>query len=247
MRLLLAVIAFAVLAGCKSTPKAELPAPVPAPKAPDLTAVGSTLDVIDSRVAAAVTIAREANTAGKPAVVESELSVASSFLPKPTEGDLAYARQRSEKATPADYERQRAKAAEKQKAAEQAWTNLEAQVAASKAALLARDKRIEELTAEVQRIKAEASKNVWTLLGAGLFACGALTSTFLGPRLGVPLLACAALAGSVPFIYDSPAFMYVAIGTAAIAAGLCLWWLFDKIKDAVNAKPSDDVAPEKKD
>jgi len=216
-----------------------LPAAIPAAKAPDLSAVGSTLDVIDSRVAAAVTVAREANTAGKPAVVESELSVASSFLPKATEGDLAYARQRSEKASPADYERQRAKAAEKQKAAEQAWQTLEAQVAASKAALAARDKRIEELTAEVQRIKTEASKNVWTLLGAGLFACGALTTAFLGPRLGVPLLACAALAGSVPFIYDHPAFMWVAIGTAAIVSGLCLWWLADKIKDAVN-KPSDD-------
>ena len=248
MRLLL-VIALTALTGCSVFRKQAEPllAAVPAPKAPDLTAVGSTLDVIDSRVAAAVTVAREANTAGKPAVVESELSVASSFLPKPTEGDLAYARQRSEKATPADYERQRAKAAEKQKAAEQAWQNLEAQVAASKAALAARDKRIEELTADVQRIKAEASKNVWTLLGAGLFACGALTTAFLGPRLGVPLLACAALAGSVPFIYDHPAFMWVAIGTAAIAAGLSLWWLFDKVSDAVNAKPSDDVSPEKED
>ena len=87
---------------------------MPGPKGIDLGKVGSQLDVIDSRVAAAVTVAREANTAGKPTVVESELSVASSFLPKPTEGDLAYARQRSEKATPADYEAQRKKAAEKQ-------------------------------------------------------------------------------------------------------------------------------------
>lgn len=239
MRLLLVI--GLLMAGC-SSPKAPLPEAVPAPKAPDLTAVGSTLDVIDSRVAAAVTVAREANTAGKPAVVESELSVASSFLPKPTEGDLAYARQRSEKATPADYEKQRAKAAEKQKAAEQAWATLEAQVAASKAALAARDKRIAELAEEIQRTKAEASKNIWTLLGAGLFACGALTTAFLGPRLGVPLLACAALAGSVPFIYDHPAFMYVAIGTAAIASGLCLWWLADKVKDATQDTPPPDDA-----
>lgn len=239
MRLLLVI--GLLMAGC-SSPKAPLPEAVPAPKAPDLTAVGSTLDVIDSRVAAAVTVAREANTAGKPTVVESELSVAQSFLPKPTEGDLAYARQRSEKATPADYEKQRAKAAEKQKAAEQAWATLEAQVAASKAALAARDKRIAELAEEIQRTKAEASKNIWTLLGAGLFACGALTTAFLGPRLGVPLLACAALAGSVPFIYDHPAFMWVAIGTAAIAAGLCLWWLADKVKDATRDTPPPDDA-----
>ena len=145
MRTLL-VIALVALAGCKSKPsEAPLPPAVATPKEVALTSVGSTLDVIDSRVAAAVTIAREANTAGKPTVVEEELSVASSFLPKPTEGDLAYARQRSEKASPADYERQRVKAAEKQKLAEAAWADLEKQVAANKAALAARDKRIEEL------------------------------------------------------------------------------------------------------
>jgi len=103
----LLVIALVALAGCKSKPsEAPLPPAVATPKEVALTSVGSTLDVIDSRVAAAVTIAREANTAGKPTVVEEELSVASSFLPKPTEGDLAYARQRSEKAPPPDQEAQ---------------------------------------------------------------------------------------------------------------------------------------------
>ena len=244
MRLLL-VIALVALAGCKSTPKPELPAAVPAPKAPDLTAVGSTLDVIDSRVAAAVTVAREANTAGKPAVVESELSVAASFLPKAAEGDLAHARQRSEKATPADYERQRAKAAEKQKAAEAAWQTLEAQVAASKAALAARDKRIEELTAEVDRIKKDAMSQTWTLVGAGLAVIGALTTTFMGPRIGIPLLLCGAFCGSVPFIIDSPWFEYAAGATLVISCGLGLWWLADKVRDSVNKpNPSDDVPPQ---
>jgi len=243
---LLLVIALTALTGCSLFgPKKPDPLPeaVPAPKAPDLSAVGSTLDVIDSRVAAAVTIAREANTAGKPSVVEEELSVASSFLPKPTEGDLAYARQRSEKATPADYEKQRAKAAEKQKAAEQAWTTLEAQVAASKAALLARDKRIEELTQEVVRVKKEASNNVWTLVGAGLAVIGALTTAFMGPRIGIPLLLCGAFCGAVPFIIDSPYFEYVAGGTLLVSAGLGLWWLADKVRDSVN-KPNDDVPPQ---
>ena len=244
MRLLL-VIAITALTGCSLFgPKKPDPLPeaVPAPKAPDLTAVGSTLDVIDSRVAAAVTVAREANTAGKPTVVESELSVASSFLPKPTEGDLAYARQRSEKATPADYEKQRAKAAEKQKAAEQAWQTLEAQVAASKAALVARDKRIADLTAEVDRVKKEQSAQTWTLVGAGLAVIGALTTAFMGPRIGIPLLLCGAFCGSVPFIIDSPYFEYVAGGTLLVSSGLGLWWLADKVRDSVN-KPSDDDVP----
>jgi hypothetical protein len=244
---LLLVIAALALTGCSlfgpKKPADALPEAVPAPNAPDLSAVGSTLDVIDSRVAAAVTIAREANTAGKPSVVEEELSVAASFLPKATEGDLAYARQRSEKATPADYERQRAKAAEKQKAAEQAWTTLEAQVAASKAALVARDKRIEELTAEIDRIKKDAMSQTWTLVGAGLAVIGALTTAFMGPRIGIPLLLCGAFCGSVPFIIDSPYFEYIAGGTLLICSGLGLWWLADKVRDSVN-KPHDDVPPQ---
>jgi hypothetical protein len=243
MRLLL-VIALVALAGCKSKPAAELPPAVPAPKAVGLDTVGTKLDVIDSRVAAAVTVAREANNAGKPAVVESELSVAGSFLPKPTEGDLAFARQRSEKATPAEYERQRLKAAEKQKAAEAAWADLEKQVAANKAALAARDARIAELAAEVERVKKDASAQTWTLVGAGLAVTGALCVAFLGPRIGLPLLLCGAFCGSVPFIIDSPWFEYAAGATLVISCGLGLWWLADKVRDSVNKTPPADEPPQ---
>jgi hypothetical protein len=191
-----------------------------------------------------VTVAREANNAGKPAVVESELSVAGSFLPKPTEGDLAFARQRSEKATPAEYERQRLKAAEKQKAAEAAWADLEKQVAANKAALAARDARIAELAAEVERVKKDASAQTWTLVGAGLAVIGALTTAFMGPRIGLPLLLCGAFCGSVPFIIDSPWFEYAAGATLVISCGLGLWWLADKVRDSVNkTPPADEQAP----
>ncbi len=242
MRLLL-VIALVALAGCKSKP-AELPPAVATPKEVALTSVGSTLDVIDSRVAAAVAVAREANTAGKPAVVESELSVAGSFLPKATEGDLAYARQRSEKASPADYERQRMKAAEKQKVAEAAWADLEKQVAANKAALAARDARIVELVAEVERVKKDASAQTWTLVGAGLAVIGALTTAFMGPRIGLPLLLCGAFCGSVPFIIDSPWFEYAAGATLVISCGLGLWWLADRVRDSVNKPSPTDVPPQ---
>jgi hypothetical protein len=169
--------------------------------------------------------------------------VAGSFLPKATEGDLAYARQRSEKASPADYERKRAKAAEKQKAAEAAWSDLEKQVAANKAALSARDARIVELQAEVERVKKDASSQTWTLVGAGLAVVGALTTAFMGPRIGLPLLLCGAFCGSVPFIIDSPWFEYAAGATLVISCGLGLWWLADKVRDSVN-KPNDDVPPQ---
>lgn len=236
------VIALVALAGCKSKPTdAPLPAAVATPKEVALTSVGSTLDVIDSRVAAAVTIAREANTAGKPTVVEEELSVASSFLPKPTEGDLAYARQRSEKATPADYEAQRKKAAEKQKAAEAAWADLEKQVAANKAALAARDARIVELAAEVERVKKDKAAQLWTMAGIGVAVVGALATAFASPKAGVPLLLCGGAIGAFPFVIDSPWFGWIAGAFAAVLAVLGIWVAYDAARDKVHE--SDEQAP----
>jgi hypothetical protein len=242
---LLLVIALVALAGCKSKPAdAPLPPAVATPKEVALTSVGSTLDVIDSRVAAAVAVAREANTAGKPAVVESELSVAGSFLPKATEGDLAYARQRSEKASPADYERQRAKAAEKQKAAEAAWADLEKQVAANKAALAARDARIVELAAEVERVKKDKAAQLWTMAGVGVAVVGALATAFASPKAGVPLLLCGGAIGAFPFAVDSPWFAWIAGAFAAVLAVLGIWVAWDAARDRVNAQPSKDEPPQ---
>ena len=245
MRLLL-VIALAALTGCSLFRSS--PTDVPLPKQPDapttpsvVQTLGKDLDKTDHRVAASL-VAIERN-ADKPKVVVAESRLAQSYLPAPPEADVAFSMARAAKADPVDYAKQMAFGRQLATAVTKAWEKLEADQAEAKRVSGLKDARIVELQAEVERVKADASKNIWSLLGAGLFACGALTTAFLGPRLGVPLLACAALAGSVPFIYDSPAFMWVAIGTAAIASGLCLWWLADKIKDAVN-KPSDDVPPQ---
>ena len=233
MRSLLAIITLLALSGCRTSPE-KLPDAVPAPKGIDLDKVGTQLDVIDSRVAAAVIVAREANTAGKPAVVDSELSVAQSFLPKPSEGDVAFARQRSEKATPAEYEAQRKKAAEKQAEAEKAWSVLSKQVEDNKAALAARDKRITELTTEVERVKKDAASNLWTMAGVGIAVVGALATAFTGPRIGIPLLACGAAIGAFPFVVDSPYFTYIVVGSLGCAALLGLWVLWDKARDKVH-------------
>ena len=245
MRLSL-VIALAALTGCSLLRKS--PTDVPLPKQPDapttpsvVQTLGKDLDKTDHRVASAL-VAIERN-ADKPKVVVAESRLAQSYLPAPPEADVAFSMARAAKADPVDYARQMAFGRQLATAVTKAWEKLEADQAEAKRVSGLKDARIVEMQAEVERVKADASKNIWTLLGAGLFACGALTTAFLGPRLGVPLLACAALAGSVPFIYDSPAFMWVAIGTAAIASGLCLWWLFDKIKDAVNKPSNDEQAP----
>jgi hypothetical protein len=238
MRLLL-VIALVALAGCTRKPTLEpLPVQPPAPTKPDVVqTLGKDLDKTDHRVASAL-VAIERN-ADKPKVVVAESRLAQSYLPAPPEADVAFAMARATKADPVDYQKQMAFGRQLATAVTKAWEKLETQQAEALRVSQLKDKRIEDLTKEVERVKAEASKNIWSLLGAGLFAVGALTTAFLGPRLGVPLLACAALAGSVPFIYDSPAFMWVAIGTAAIASGLCLWWLWDKVHDAVQDKKDE--------
>jgi hypothetical protein len=236
---LLLVIALAALAGCKSKPTLEpLPVQPDAPTKPDVVqTLGKDLDKTDHRVASAL-VAIERN-ADKPKVVVAESRLAQSYLPAPPEADVAFAMARATKADPVDYAKQMAFGRQLATAVTKAWEKLETQQAEALRVSQLKDARIVELTKEVERVKAEASKNIWSLLGAGLFAVGALTTAFLGPRLGVPLLACAALAGSVPFIYDSPAFMWVAIGTAAIASGLCLWWLWDKVHDAVQDKKDE--------
>jgi hypothetical protein len=242
MRLLL-VIALVALAGCTRKPTLEpLPVQPPAPTKPDVVqTLGKDLDKTDHRVASAL-VAIERN-ADKPKVVVAESRLAQSYLPAPPPADIAFAEARAAKAgTPqgdVDYAKQMAFGRQLATAVTKAWEKLETQQAEALRVSQLKDARIVELTKEVERVKAEASKNIWSLLGAGLFAVGALTTAFLGPRLGVPLLACAALAGSVPFIYDSPAFMWVAIGTAAIASGLCLWWLWDKVSDAVQDKKDE--------
>jgi len=232
MRLILVITA--LLTGCATAPAPKLDAPVPAPAAVDLEKVGQGIDSTAARVAAAVVVARELNKAGQPAKVDAELSVAAAFLPFPGDGDLAVARQRSATATPAEYNAQLQKAQEKQKAMDAAWRTLESQAAASKKAVTDRDARITDLTAELDRARKDASESIWTITGAALAVIGALCTAFVGPRIGIPILFCGAFAGAVPFIIESPWFGWLAIGTAATAAGLGIWWLYDRVRDDVN-------------
>jgi hypothetical protein len=108
-----------------------------------------------------------------------------------------------------------------------------------------KDARIKELQAEVERVKKDASAQTWTLVGAGLAVVGALTTAFMGPRIGLPLLLCGGFCGSVPFIIDSPWFEYAAGATLVISCGLGLWWLADKVRDSINKSnpPTDEQAP----
>jgi len=244
MRLLL-VIAVLALTGCSLFRKGDaepLPVQPPGPTKPDVVAtLGKDLDKTDHRVASAL-VAIERN-ADKPKVVVAESRLAQSYLPAPPEADVAFAMARATKADPVDYAKQMAFGRQLATAVTKAWEKLETQQAEALRVSQLKDARIVELTKEVERVKKDASAQTWTLVGAGLAVVGALTTAFMGPRIGLPLLLCGAFCGSVPFIIDSPYFEYIAAGTLLVCSGLGLWWLADKVRDSVN-KPSDDVPPQ---
>jgi hypothetical protein len=252
---LLLVIAVLALTGCSLFRKGDalppLPVQPPAPTKPDVVqTLGKDLDKTDHRVASAL-VAIERN-ADKPKVVVAESRLAQSYLPQPPEADVAFALARAGKAgTPQgdiDYAKQMAFGRQLATAVTKAWEKLEAQQAEALRVSQLKDARIVELTKEVERVKKDASAQTWTLVGAGLAVVGALTTAFMGPRIGLPLLLCGAFCGSVPFIIDSPWFEYAAGATLVISCGLGLWWLADKVRDSVN-KPAADQngTPEKED
>jgi hypothetical protein len=240
---LLLVIALVALAGCTRKPTLEpLPVQPPAPTKPDVVqTLGKDLDKTDHRVASAL-VAIERN-ADKPKVVVAESRLAQSYLPAPPEADVAFAMARATKADPVDYQKQMAFGRQLATAVTKAWEKLETQQAEALRVSQLKDARIVELTKEVERVKKDASAQTWTLVGAGLAVVGALTTAFMGPRIGLPLLLCGAFCGSVPFIIDSPWFEYAAGGTLVISCGLGLWWLADRVKDSVN-KPNDEPPKE---
>jgi hypothetical protein len=234
---LLLVIALAALAGCTRKPTLEpLPVQPPAPTKPDVVqTLGKDLDKTDHRVASAL-VAIERN-ADKPKVVVAESRLAQSYLPAPPEADVAFAMARATKADPVDYQKQMAFGRQLATAVTKAWEKLETQQAEALRVSQLKDARIVELQKEVEAVRKEASRNIWTLAGAGLAVLGAVTTAFAGPRIGLPLLACGAAMGAFPFVVESPHWDLIVTVTLSLGACLLIWVAWDYARDRVNAKP----------
>ena len=234
MRLLLVISL--LMAGCAAS-KAPLPEQPNAPTSEGIVAtVGKQWDQADQKVAASVAIARE--NADKPEVVRSETSVALSFLPSPEAGELALARARAAKADQKDYAEAVAFGKKLLAQIDANWAKVEADNREALRVSQLKDARIKELTAEVERVKKEASANLWTMAGVGIAVIGAIAMAFTGPKVGVPLLLSGAAIGAFPFIVESEYFSYVVGISLALAAGLGIWYLYDRVSDKVHE--SDD-------
>ena len=213
----------------------------PLPKQPDaptdtaiVQAVGKDWDKIDQKVAASITIARE--MADKPDVVRGETTVALSFLPPASPEELALARQRAN--NPADQKAYGDAVAFGKKLLAKIdadWAKVEAANVEALRVSQLKDARIAELTKAVEQAKKEAAANLWTLAGIAVAVLGAAAMVFTGPRIGGTLLACGAAIGAFPFVVESEYFSYIAGGTLALAAGLGIYWLWDRVRDSANA------------
>jgi hypothetical protein len=238
MRLLL-VIAVLALTGCSLFRKGDaepLPVQPPGPTKPDVVAtLGKDLDKTDHRVASAL-VAIERN-ADKPKVVVAESRLAQSYLPAPPESDVAFAMARATKADPIDYARQMAFGRQLATSVTKAWEKLETQQAEALRVSQLKDARIVELTKEVEAVRKEGSRNLWSMAGVAVAVAGALAFAFTGPRIGLPLMACGAAMGAFPFVVESPHWDLIVTVTLSLGACLLIWVAWDYARDRVNAKP----------
>ncbi len=222
-----------LMAGCAAS-KPPLPVQPDAPTSEAVvTTIGKEWDKADQKVAAAISIARE--NADKPAVVRGETAVALSFLPAPEAGELALARARAAK--PEDQKAYGDAVAYGKKllaSIDANWAKVEADQKEALRVSQLKDRRIEELTAEVERVKKDAAASLWTMAGVGCALIGALAMAFISPKVGISLLASAAAIGAFPYVVDSEYFTIIAGCTLALAAAIGLWVIWDKARDQVH-------------
>lgn len=199
---LLAAIALLALAGCATTKQESHPVS-PAERVSDKT------DLVQSRAAAAVSVARVANEKGQPKVVEAELSVAAQYLPRPTPSDLEFAQKRAGKADKSTYAQALEVADKHQRELTQLRQDAAAQVAAAKA----------EGRAKIETLKAEYEAGRQNLITIALLAIGGsgIAAGIAGLWLGfskanaaASILVGGAVVAAVRF-FDSPWFGWVAV------------------------------------
>ena len=228
------------LVGCSTLSEPPLPKQPDAPTAPAIVQiVGDQQDKADGRVAAAVAVARE--NATRPEVVKAETGVALSYLPNPSEGDLAVARARAAKSDQKDYAEAVAYGKKLLASIDTNWAKMEADTAEAKRVSQLKDTRIVELQKEIVRVKQEASRNIWTLTGAGLVVLGGLACAFASVKIGTPLLLVGGFAGSLPYIYDTQWFSWLAGATLVGVVLVGVWHLHDITH--TPPPPKDDAPP----
>lgn len=223
MRLIL-VIGILMAGGCSTSSQAPLSKQPDAPTSVGIVAnLVAKQDTVDGKVAAAVTVAKEANAINKPAAVDSELGVALSLLPPPSPSELALARQRS---TPTDYEAARKFGHILMMSVDDAQAKLAADQKEAARVSALKDAKIVQLTSDLAQLKAEGPRNM-VLASAGVCFVAALVMGLIGQyiRSGVAF-AIGTLLAALPLLFDSKWFLPSLGGLLLVAVVAELFIIF---------------------
>jgi len=210
--------------------------PAPSTDAGNLSKLGDKIDISEQRAAAAVVAMIE--NKDLPLIVAAEGSIALAYLPAPTEGDKAFARERARAGNAEAYTEQQKVAKAFQDELVIAWDKLEADNLQSLSDIRALKAENNKLQNDIKEAKLQATKNVWTITGAALVVLGGIACAFSSVRVGIPILLAGAFAGSLPYILESKYFSVIIGTTLAISAALALWWMYNKLRDAINVPDS---------
>ena len=81
--------------------------------------------------------------------------------------------------------------------------------------------------------------SAFTYVGLGLFTAGAVMFALFSRDAGIKLIICGALAGSVPYIVQSPYFSIIVSGALLLALLVGIWHLWWKVK-RIESEPNTD-------
>ena len=230
MRLLLVISL--LLAGCATTE----PVPDPVPAQGTLDVVGKKEDKLESRTAAAVSVAKA--NADQPAIVRSELSVAEAGLPKPSPEDLAYAQARALKADPKAYESNVANATAARADINAMWLKLEAEQKQNAEVMSKMLEQIDTLKKHVDEAKKEGQRNLYAMVAAGMMVLGGFAVAFGRVMIGAGLLVSGVCIGAVPYLLDSPWFLPAVGGLFLVGLVLTGWHIYSGHTKADHNDPT---------
>lgn len=232
MRLSLCILACLVLSGCtgkQSVPSAPVPEPVPGNQT--TSEFGNKQDNADSKIASSIHVARNANANGKPNVVEAELSVAASMLPKPAEGDLAIATNRAQAADPKLYQDAIANGQRLSKEIETLWAKMETQQSKSAQEIKTLRQQIDDRQVALEQARKDKASAMLGMIGAGMLAVGVGMLAFghfigIGKLNAISVILGGILVASLPWVFDSSYFpwvMGITMAGIAIEVMLIIW------------------------
>ena len=232
MRLSLCILACLVLSGCtgkQSVPSAPVPEPVPVNQT--TSEFGNKQDNADSKIASSIHVARNANANGKPNVVEAELSVAASMLPKPAEGDLAIATNRAQAADPKLYQDAIATGQRLSKELESLWAKMETQQSKSAQEIKTLRQQIDDRQMALEQERKDKASAMLGMIGAGMLAVGVGLLAFghfigIGKINALSVILGGILVASLPWVFDSSYFpwvMGITMSGIAIEVMIVIW------------------------